>query len=139
MPYSTLFWSIYTKDRKSVVQGKSVQSRFLLTVGCLDIIQIFFDSRKVTISVFYLREHIELIYIIQKRVEKGIVYFFSQIIFRAILLLTLVCLDNIQIFFDSLKYRISVFYRREHIELVYKLQNRVEQGIVYFYERLYSE
>ena len=36
----------------------------------------FFDSRKIRISVFYIREHIELVYILQNRVEKGIVYFF---------------------------------------------------------------
>ena len=28
---------------------------------------------------------------------------------------------------------------REHIELVYILQNRVERGIVYFSDRLYSK
>ena len=42
-------------------------------------------------------------------------------------------------FFDSGKIRISVFYMRENTELVYILQNRVEMGIVYFYDRLYSE
>ena len=31
-----------------------------------------------------MREHTELVYILQNRVEKGIVYFFLQIIFRAI-------------------------------------------------------
>ena len=66
-----------------------------------------------------MREHIELVYILQKRVKRGIVYFFRQILFRAILFLTLGCLDNIYIFFDLLKYIISVFYMREHIELVY--------------------
>ena len=35
----------------------------------------FFDSRKTTISVFYMREHTELVYILQNRVEKGTVYF----------------------------------------------------------------
>ena len=46
----------------------------------------FFDPGKIRISVFYMREHIEMVYIQQNRVEKGIVYFFGQIIFRAILL-----------------------------------------------------
>ena len=36
-------------------------------------------------------------------------------------------------FFNSGKIKISVFYMSEHIELVYKLQNGVEKGIVYFY------
>ena len=72
-----------------------IQSNFLLPLGCLDIILIFFESRKIRILVFYMREHIELVYILQNKVEKGIVCFFSQIIFRAILLLTLGCLDNI--------------------------------------------
>ena len=73
-----------------------------------------------------MREHIELVYILQNRVEKGIVYFFSQIIFREILLLTLGCLDNIKICFDSLKYRVSLYYMIEHMELMYILQNIVE-------------
>ena len=71
-------------------------------------------------------EHTELVYIVQNKVEMGIVYFFLQIILRANLLLTLGWLDNIKNFFDSLKERISVFYMREHMELVYTLQNRVE-------------
>ena len=61
-----------------------------------------------------MRERIELVYIIQNRVEKGIVYFLRQIIFTAILLLTFECPDNIEIFFYSLKYRISVFYMRAY-------------------------
>ena len=79
-----------------------------------------------------MREHIELVYILQYRVEKATVYFLGQIIFRAILILTLWCLDNIQTFFDSRKIRISIFYMRENSELVYILQNRVEQGILYY-------
>ena len=80
-----------------------------------------------------MRERIELVYVLQNRVEEGIVYFFLQIMFREILLLTLGCLDNILIFFDLLKYRTSVFYMREHMELVYIPKNRVEKGIVYFF------
>ena len=53
-----------------------IQSRFLLTLGRLDNIEIIFDSRKIRISVLYMREHIELVYILQNRVEKNIVYFF---------------------------------------------------------------
>ena len=98
----------------------------ILTLGCLDNILIYFDSRKIRILVFYNREHIELVYILQNRVEKGFVYFILQIIFRAILIFTLGCLDNVLIYFDSCKFRISVFYMREHTELVYILQNRVE-------------
>ena len=98
----------------------------LLILGCLDNIQIFPDSRKLRILVFYMREHMELVYILQNKVEEGIVYFFSQIIFKAIMHLTLVCLDNIQIFFDSSKIRILLFYMREHIVLLYIPQNRVE-------------
>ena len=110
-----------------------IQSHFLLTFGRLDIILIFFNSCKIRISVFYMREHIELVDILQNRVEMGIVYFFWQILFREILLLTLGCLDNIYIFFDSRKFRILVFYVREHIELVYIFQNRIEKVIVHFF------
>ena len=35
-----------------------------------------FDSRKISISVLYIREHIQLVYIPQNRVQKGIVYVF---------------------------------------------------------------
>ena len=49
----------------------------------------FFESGKIRISVFYMRENIELVYILQNKGEKGIVYFFWQIIFKAILLVTL--------------------------------------------------
>ena len=105
----------------------------LLTLGYLDNIYIFFYLRKIRILVFYMREHIELVYIPQNRVEKGIVYFFWQIIFRATLLLTLGYLGNIYIFFYSRKFRILVFYIGENIEMVYILQKNVEKGIVYFF------
>ena len=52
-----------------------IQSHFPLTLGRIDIIYIYFDSRTIRISVFYIREHIELVYILQNRVENGIVYF----------------------------------------------------------------
>ena len=104
----------------------------LLTFGCLDNIQILFDSRKFRISVFYIREHIQLLYILQNIVEKGIVYFFLQIVFRAILLLTLRCLNFIQIYFDSCKIRILVFYMGEHIELVYILQTVQKRALYIF-------
>ena len=55
----------------------------------------FLNSGKIRISVFFIREHVELVYVLQNRVESGIVYFLGQIIFRAILILTLGCLDNI--------------------------------------------
>ena len=101
-----------------------IQSHFLLTLGCLDIIKICFGSHKIKISVFYMREYIKLVNILQNRVENVIVYFFWQIIFRAILLLTLGCLDYIQSFFDSLKYWISIFYIIENMELLYILQKK---------------
>ena len=75
----------------------------------------------------------ELVYILQNRVEKGIEYFLEQIFFRAILLLTLWYTDNIYIFFHSRQFRILIFYMREHIDLVYILQKSVEKGIVYFF------
>ena len=105
----------------------------LLTLGCLDNMEIIFDLLKIRILVFSMRDHIELVYIHQNLVEKGIVYFFWQIIFRAILLLTLGSLDNIYIFIDSYKFRISVFWMREHIELLYIQQNTFEKDMVYFF------
>ena len=55
------------------------------------------------------------------------------------MVLTLRCLDIIKIVFDMPKYRISVFYMSEHMESVDILQNTVENSIVYFFDRLYSE
>ena len=49
-----------------------------------------------------MKEHIELLYILQNRVEQGIVYFFDR-------------------------------SYSEHTELVYIPQNKVERGIVYFF------
>ena len=46
-----------------------IQSYFFGMLGRLDIILIFFDSRKIRLSVFYMREHMEFLYILQKRVE----------------------------------------------------------------------
>ena len=42
----------------------------------------FFDMGKIRISVFYMSEHIELVYILQNRVENGIVYFLTDYIQR---------------------------------------------------------
>ena len=86
-----------------------------------------------------MREHIELMYILKNRVEKGIVYFFCQIIFREILLLTFGSLDNICIFFNSLKIRISVFYMIEHTEFVYIPPKMYNKALYIFSNRLYSE
>ena len=80
-----------------------------------------------------MRQLIDKVYILQNCVEKGIVYFLKQIFFRAILLLTLCYIDHIYIFFYLRKFRILIFYMREHIDLVYILQKSVEKGIVYFF------
>ena len=110
---SILNWCIYSKAEQNKTQyifsNGLYSDHFLLTLGCLDNIQIFFDSRKIRILVFYIREHIELVYILQNSVEKGIVNFFSQIILRAILVLTLGCLDNIQIFLIRVKLEFLYF------------------------------
>ena len=73
-----------------------------------------------------MREHIELVYIIKNKVEKEIVYFFlTDYINRNFAFNIGVPRLNLD-FFNSIKYRISVFYIREHMELVYMLQNRVK-------------
>ena len=53
-----------------------IQSNFVFNIGLPISYLDFFDSRKIRISVFYMREHIELVPILQNRLEKGIVYFF---------------------------------------------------------------
>ena len=56
-----------------------MQSQLLLTLGRLDIIKIVFDWRKIRISVFYMREHIELVYILQNKVENAFYIFFVRL------------------------------------------------------------
>ena len=52
-----------------------IQSSFVFNIGVPTEYLDFFDSGKIRISVFYKRERIEFVYILQNKVEKGIVYF----------------------------------------------------------------
>ena len=45
------------------------QSNFVFNIGGPRKYLDFFDSSKIRISVFYMREQIKLVYILQKRVE----------------------------------------------------------------------
>ena len=45
------------------------QSNFVFNIGGPRLYLDFFDSSKIRISVFYMREQMELVYILQKRVE----------------------------------------------------------------------
>ena len=53
-----------------------IQSNFIFNIGVPKIYFDFFDSGTIIISVFHMRELIKLVYILQNRVEKGIVNFF---------------------------------------------------------------
>ena len=92
-------WCIYPKQSRKghciFLLTDYFQRKFAFYLGVPILYLHFFDSHKIEISVFYVIEHIELVYILQNRVENDIVYFFWQIIFRAILLLRFWCLDNI--------------------------------------------
>ena len=79
-----------------------------------------------------MREHPELVYILQNKVEYGIVYFFNRL-YSEPFSFNFVAPRYYLDFFDLPKFRISVFYIREHMELVYILKHRVEKIIVYFY------
>ena len=46
-----------------------IQSKFDFNIGVPRLYLDFFESGKIRISVFYMREHIELVYILQNRVE----------------------------------------------------------------------
>ena len=72
-----------------------------------------------------MRENIELVYILQNRVEKGIVYFLTDYIQRNFVFNIAVPRYYLN-YFDLGKTLISVFYMIEHTDLVYILQNRVE-------------
>ena len=72
-----------------------IENNFVFKIGVPRLYLDFFNSRKIRISVFYMREHTWFVYILQIRVESGIGFFLLQTIFREILLLTLGCLDNI--------------------------------------------
>ena len=53
-----------------------IQSNFVYNIVVPRKYLDFFNSGKIKISVFYMSEHIELVYILQNGVEKGIVYYF---------------------------------------------------------------
>ena len=53
-----------------------IQRNFVFHIGMPRLYLDFFDSGRIRISVVYLREHIELMYVLQNRVENGLVYFF---------------------------------------------------------------
>ena len=55
----------------------NTQSHSLLTIGRLGITQIIFDSGKIRISVFFMREHTVLVYILQKK-QNNALYIFSN-------------------------------------------------------------
>ena len=46
-----------------------IKSNFVFNVGVPRQYLDFFDSRKIRNSVFYMREHTEMVYILQNRVE----------------------------------------------------------------------
>ena len=57
-----------------------IQSNFVFNLRMPRNYLDFFDLGKSRISVFYMIEHIEMVYILQNRVEKGIVYFWTEYI-----------------------------------------------------------
>ena len=73
-----------------------------------------------------MRERIELVYILQKRVEYGIVYFYLTDDIQSNFSFNIEVPRQYLDFFDSGRIRISVYYMREHTEFVYILQKRVE-------------
>ena len=79
-----------------------------------------------------MREHTEYIYTPKESIKGHCIFSVTDYI-QSILLSTMGCLNNIYIFIDFRKIRISVFYMREHTELMYILQNRVEYDIAYFF------
>ena len=46
-----------------------IQSNFVFNIGVPRLYLDFFDSGKIRISVFYMREQVELVYILKNRVE----------------------------------------------------------------------
>ena len=50
-----------------------IQSNFAFNIGVPKLYLDFFDSGKIRISVFYMREHMELLYVLENRVQEGIV------------------------------------------------------------------
>ena len=68
----------------------------------------------------------ELVYILQKRVEYGILYFFLTDYIQSNFVFSIGVPRKYLDIVDLGKIRISVFYLRDHTELVYILQNSVE-------------
>ena len=86
-----------------------------------------------------MREHIELVYILQNRVEKGIVYFFWHIVFRVILLLTLGCLDNIYIYLIPVEIEFLYFTWESLWSWCIYSKTKSNKALYIFSNRLYSE
>ena len=80
MPFSTVFCSKYTKSESNkalyIFSNRLYSEPFSFNFGATRYYLDFFDSRKIRNSIFYMREHIELVYILLNKVEKGIVYYF---------------------------------------------------------------
>ena len=115
-----------------------IQSNFVFNIQVPRQYVYFFDQGRIRISVFYMREHMELC-IYSKTKQNKALYSFSYRVYSEPFLLIV---GVPRYYLDSFRFpkiRISIFYIREHIELLYILQNRVEQGIVFFSERLYLE
>ena len=53
-----------------------IQNNFVFNIGVPRLNLDFFDLGKIRISGFYLGALTELVYILQNKVDKGIVYFF---------------------------------------------------------------
>ena len=89
-----------------------------------------FDTFKIRISLFYMRENTELVYILQNSLNKAL-NIFSNRVYSEPFSFDFGAPRYYLDFFDLFKIRILVYYMRETIELVYILQNRVEKCIKY--------
>ena len=110
-------------------QTDYIQRHFLLTLGRLEIIQIF--SIHVNLEFRYFTgESILSWFIFPKTEQNKALYTFSNRIYPEPFSFNFEVPRYYLDFFNSRKFKISVFYMREHIELVYILHNRVAKRIL---------
>ena len=97
-----------------------IQSILVFNIGVPRQYLDFFNMSKIRISLFYMRENMELVYT-QKRRRNGHCIFFLKDYIQSSFVFNIGVPRKYLDFCNSSKIRISLFYMREHMELVYVL------------------
>ena len=126
---SILSWCIQSKTEQNkalyIFSNRLYSEPFSLNFGAPIYYLEFLDSGKIYILLFYMRDHTELVYILQNRVEQCIVYFFLTDYIQRNFVFNIGLSKQYLDFFNSGKIKIFLFDMTEDTELMYIQQNRV--------------